>query len=174
MKELKDFPGYFITEDGRVYSAWKQKRKKGTQGLITYLDYSNLKEKSLVIDKGGYCIVSFYIKGKQYAKKVHRLVAETFIDNIQNLPQVNHIDENKQNNHVSNLEWVTARQNCEHSHCRYMWTIENIITGDTVEIINLKEFCRKNNLDHRALYRTLIGKVNHHKKHKLISKVKFK
>lgn len=174
MKELKDFPGYFITEDGRVYSAWKQKREKGLQGITTYLDYDDLKEKSLFIDKGGYCIASLYVKGKQYSKKVHRLVAETFIRNPDNLSQVNHIDENKQNNHISNLEWVTPKQNCEHSNCKWIWSIKNLDTNTVVKVINLRDFCRKNDLDHRALYRTLIEKVSHHKRHKLISKLKFK
>lgn len=47
--------------------------------------------------------------------KVHRLVALTFIPNYQNLPQINHIDGNKLNNHVSNLEWVTHRENTDHA-----------------------------------------------------------
>lgn len=174
MKEIKDFPGYFITEDGRVYSAWNQKREKGIQGIITYLDYDNLNEKVLYNGVRGYYEIGIQYKGKQYTKKVHRLVAEAFIKNPENLTHVNHIDENKLNNHVSNLEWVTPAQNCVHSNCRYKWQIKNLTDNTIVEVINLRQFCRDNNLDHRALHRTLIGKVNHHKNHKLISKIKFK
>ena len=49
--------------------------------------------------------------GKRKIKKVHRLVAETFIPNPDNLPEVNHKDENKQNPSVSNLEWCTSKYN---------------------------------------------------------------
>ena len=70
MKEIKEFPGYFVTEDGRVFSAWKQERQKGIQGIITYLDYNNLKEKEQYTNRDGYKVVSFYINGK-LVKKVH-------------------------------------------------------------------------------------------------------
>lgn len=47
---------------------------------------------------------------------LHRLIASLFVPNPDNLPQVNHIDGNKENNKASNLEWVTIQQNCLHSH----------------------------------------------------------
>lgn len=64
----------------------------------------------------GYAFVAL-CKGDGSKKQVtlHRLVAQAFIENPENLPHINHIDEDKHNNDVSNLEWVTASQNNKHS-----------------------------------------------------------
>lgn len=86
---------YFITEEGNVYS----------EKLHGYLSSG---------DNGkGYKIVSLKMKGVRKWKKcyIHRLVAIAFIPNPKNLPEVNHKDEDKSNNHISNLEWVTRVEN---------------------------------------------------------------
>ena len=62
-----------------------------------------------------YRVVSLQQDGKQKHYYVHRLVAEAFLPNPDNLPQVNHIDGNPSNNHVENLEWVTAKENVRHA-----------------------------------------------------------
>ena len=54
-------------------------------------------------------------KGKTVKRKVHRLVAQTYIPNPENKREVNHIDGDKTNNHVSNLEWVTSKENKTHA-----------------------------------------------------------
>lgn len=59
----------------------------------------------------GYLKVNIPINGKQASKRVNRLVAQTFIPNPDNLPQVNHRDCNRANNNISNLEWCTASYN---------------------------------------------------------------
>lgn len=59
-----------------------------------------------------YCCLSQ--NGKVYTKRVHILVAQAFIPNLNNLPEINHKDENKSNNKVSNLEWCTKLYNIQY------------------------------------------------------------
>lgn len=63
---------------------------------------------------GEYDYVILYMNGKGKIKKIHRLVAESYIDNPNKLECVNHKDENKRNNVVSNLEWCTKQYNCNY------------------------------------------------------------
>lgn len=66
-------------------------------------------------DNKGYSKVEIRQDGKRYRFRVHRLVAEAFILNPNNKPQVNHIDGNKLNNHYMNLEWCTQQENNRHA-----------------------------------------------------------
>lgn len=63
----------------------------------------------------GYLVVNLKHNGKQQMRSVHRLVAEHFISNDLELPEVNHIDGNKSNNVVNNLEWCTHSENIQHA-----------------------------------------------------------
>lgn len=128
MKEHPIHKGYFVTEDGRVFS----------------INRGHLKELSRHICRG-YKVVSIYINQKQYYKKVHRLVAETYIPNPDNLPMINHIDEDKLNNNVDNLEWCTSQYNVEYSHAK--WYKIKTPTGDIVEVFNLSKWCRDSKVD---------------------------
>lgn len=67
------------------------------------------------IDRYGYEIVTLWINGKAVTEKIHRLVAKAFLNNPQNKKEVNHIDGNKLNNIVSNLEWSTSSENKVHA-----------------------------------------------------------
>lgn len=97
---------------------WKD--VKGYEGLYIVSDKGNVKglkyNKNICIQTNwaGYKRVQLYKnnKGKKYS--VHRLVAIAFIPNPHGKEQVNHIDENKGNNHVENLEWVTNLENHNH------------------------------------------------------------
>lgn len=66
--------------------------------------------------KKGYLRVHLNLNGKQVKRYVHRLVGKTFIPNKDNKPQINHIDGDKLNNHISNLEWCTNQENIIHSY----------------------------------------------------------
>lgn len=76
----------------------------------------NRKKMAANIAGAGYLQVSLTYLKKRANFYIHRLVAIHFIENENNLPQVNHKDGNKLNNHVSNLEWVTASENTYHAH----------------------------------------------------------
>ena len=95
-KQIKDFPKYIISNEGRIKNA------KG-QILKPYVNH-----------KGYFKIGLMGDDKKMHKKRVHRLVAETFIPNTNNLPEVNHLNFNKQDNRVENLEWCTDDQNREH------------------------------------------------------------
>lgn len=93
-KDIQWYDGYQISNLGRVKSFKYNKEK--------ILRPKNVKQ---------YLIVSLCKQGKVKNYLVHRLVAEAFIPNPQNLPQVNHIDEDKTNNCMDNLEWCDAKYN---------------------------------------------------------------
>ena len=92
-KVVKDFPDYLIYEDGRV---WSNKTNK-------FLKHAHTLK--------GYASVELFNTNGSKRLLIHRLVAEAYIPNPDGLPQINHKDENPRNNHVSNLEWCTAKYN---------------------------------------------------------------
>lgn len=74
------------------------------------------KIRTLCFDRRGYNILVLCKEGTQKTFKVHRLVAHHFITNTNNKTEVNHIDGDKTNNHVNNLEWCTPSENVKHSY----------------------------------------------------------
>lgn len=108
--KIKGFEHYYITKDGKVYNSINSKKRKLKQN-----EYKELKSH---IIKSGYNVVVLHNAGvmKPKAYYVHRLIAQAYIPNPENKPEVNHKDGNKQNNHLSNLEWVTKKQNVNHAY----------------------------------------------------------
>lgn len=102
---VKDFPEYMITDEGEVWS-YKDKYKC-RNGL------RKLKPRRA---RNGYLYVDLVDGSKKKRYMVHRLVAIHFIENKENKQQVNHIDANTENNHASNLEWVTPKENINKSY----------------------------------------------------------
>jgi hypothetical protein len=82
-------------------------------------------------DSKGYHRLRVTIDRQKMSFKLHRIVAGAFIDNPDNLPQVNHIDGNKDNNVVSNLEWVSNRDNAHHAIANGLW--DSVIAGSRKE-----------------------------------------
>lgn len=85
-----------------------------TQGKVKSLNYRGLGVEGTLSEaslSAGYKYVVLSKNGVTSNKLIHRLVAEAFLPNLQSLPEINHIDENKGNNHRSNLEWCTHKYN---------------------------------------------------------------
>ena len=108
MEEWRSIPGYEglyeVSSYGRVKSL---ERYKSNNGGIQLIKEKILKPHNT---KKGYLTVQFSNK----IFKVHRLVAQAFIPNPDNLPMVNHLDEDKTNNRVENLEWCNRKYNCNY------------------------------------------------------------
>lgn len=106
----KDIIGYESLYQGSNFGRVRSLDRwvKGKNGSIRCCKGKILKPGT---NKDGYLYVNLYKNRKEKKFYVHRLVAEAFISNPDNLPCVNHKDENKQNNVVSNLEWCSAQYN---------------------------------------------------------------
>ena len=97
-KQIKDYLNYYIDEHGNIYNELSKKFLKGSIG------------------ENGYRYYRLSKNNKKRMFYAHRLVAEYFIPNPEDLPVVNHIDGNKLNNEVNNLEWVSYSKNTIHWH----------------------------------------------------------
>lgn len=106
MKRIEGYEGYGITSCGKVYNFKKGAFLKGRVRKDGYLEY--------------------HIQGKYLL--AHRLVAEAYIPNPDNLPTVDHIDQIKKHNYVNNLRWATTdTQNKNHPRCK---RVKNVETGE--------------------------------------------
>lgn len=135
LKDIKGFEGlYKISNDGKVWSEYKR-------------DY--LKPR---LSMDGYERVALSKNNKRYEYRVARLVAEAFVENPENKPQVNHIDYDTRNNWYENLEWCDNYENSHYSYDagRFMtkreykvYTFTNVYNGDSFSIIGISNVAKK-------------------------------
>ena len=150
-KIINNFTDYEIDSLGIVIS----NKTKISKNLIT------------VIDKKGYLSVRLCNKNSIQRKSIHRLVAESFIANPLNKPCVNHIDGNKLNNCVENLEWVTVKENYDHAVSIGLINTKGSNNHMSKKVINVKtkkiyetliSAAKDNNINPVSLCRYLTGK----------------
>ena len=127
-KEIQNYDGYRIFEDGTIESNVRNKDKN---------KYYVMKQQN---HNGYKTIMLRSNEGKAEIFRVHRLVAMSFIENPNNYPIINHIDGVKNNNHFSNLEWCTHSMNNKHAFDTELKENKKSYTKDEeIEIIKLRK-----------------------------------
>ena len=143
MKVIQGFSDYAVTTGGEVTclttgNTLKQSKQRGYRHVH-------------IVDD----------QGNRFRKQVHRLVALAHLPNPQDNPQVNHIDEDKSNNELGNLEWCTPQYNMEYSFSK-SFTLTSP-DGEVVRVFNMAKFCRENGLNRANLHKVYTGVRQSHK-----------
>lgn len=171
-RPITDFPNYQVSDSGEVVNIVTGKQLKP------------------IHERTGYSHVTLCGDGRHKQTSIHRLVAREFINNPENKPMVNHIDGNKANNHVDNLEWCTYSENMQHAYRTGLQKpiasqiesslarsaevrrkpVRNINTG--VEYPSIAECAKAENINHSAVSAHLAGKVKRPRFEYMIKEVK--
>ena len=154
-KDIKEYEGHYqVSNLSRVKSI-----KFGKERIL-----------KPVTDRHGYSIVGLWKNNKQKTYKVHRLVAEAFIPNPYNLPQVNHKDENPLNNNVNNLEWCNSKYNCNFgtrieriSKRRSKTVLQYDLEGNFIREWKSTAECGRNGFNQAHVAACCQGKLKKHK-----------
>lgn len=118
-KDIEGYEGlYQVSNLGRVRSLDRSivmQTKRNGKALKPYMSFHKGTILKPVIDPHGYALVQLRKEGKPWYVRVHRLVAMAFIPNPENKPCINHLDNTRNNNIVSNLEWCTYKENSQYA-----------------------------------------------------------
>lgn len=157
-KRIDDFPSYAVSDRGRIIIIKKTGYKK--VGDI----------KSTKVDKHGYLVTNFTKDGKIKTKFVHQLVTEAFYRKPKQNLEVNHIDGNRKNNNLNNLEYTTHSQNIKHGYDlglkvglrgpRNSWTklsVNNV--REIRKLLNMKELKHREIAQKYGVGRTCIKEI---------------
>lgn len=119
-KDIKDYEGlYQVSNLGKIRSLDRYRYN----GISYYIQKGKILK--LQDDKNGYKVINLYKDKKVKNFKVHRIVAQAFIPNPENKEQINHIDGNKNNNQITNLEWCNCTENVRHAFTNNLMTQHN-------------------------------------------------
>ena len=160
---IKEFAnsGYMVSSEGFVYGKYKPDQPLSNP-----------------LDRYGYKKVALSIEGKMKFMTLHRVLALTFLPNPENLPCVNHIDGNKLNNSLDNLEWCTFEYNTKHSAANGLHAKGEEVGLSVLTDIQVHEICRmiqdgfrNNDIAKKVgIERYLVHKIRHRETWNHISK----
>lgn len=169
----RDIPGYEniyqVSNFGNVKTLTRTIIDEKRVRKRTYVRQGKILNK--YFSKDGYYKVKLYNGDASFfTVPVHRLVAKVFIPNMENKPQINHIDGNPSNNHYSNLEWCTNSENTKHAYTTGLKRKENY-TGEanclakltTEQVISMREEYATGTTSYHKLakkYNTRIGNIS--------------
>lgn len=123
MEEWKDIEGY--------EGLYQVSNLGNVRALKFYHSRNNVHLLKPTVNKYGYCVVCLHKDKKVKQYRVHRLVAIAFLPNPDNLPYVNHIDCDKTNNSLTNLEWCTQSENVKHGYDNNRYDRDKLIARNT-------------------------------------------
>ena len=140
------FDGYYVSEDGRVWSEWHKRGSLSYKGEFKEINPfprggSDSKDRYMSVNVSVRDENGKFLKQIQYY--VHRLVAETLVENPNNYLEIDHIDRDKKNNCVDNLRWVSRKKNLQQFNTK-SYTIIDTVNGKTWKGTNIVEWVQEN------------------------------
>lgn len=155
---------YEVNELGEVFALSKIVQRTGRDKKEHF--FSRQERKITHKKRCEYPAVCLYKNKQKKFHSIHRIVAEAFIPNPNNLPQVNHKDENKWNTNLNNLEWCSIQDNQIHSKSKPIFFMSP--WGDVIKVIGLNRFCKEFKLNKSCINRLFSHKQHQHKGWRII------